>query len=126
MTGPLAQQFAQVREGLGDGCAFACGCEDPGNPQRCIHAERFAALSSIERHVQDMETAILRHVTQGDVTPYWSSAHLCNGKCPDLDMPDVRDPECLACLAMDFSRAALPASGTRNPRNRVAREKGTE
>ena len=123
----LAPLFAQVRE---ESALLADWAEEPlgmGSVDADnVRGRLLAALSVIERHVQDMETAILRHVTQGDVTPYWSSAHLCNGKCPDLDMPDVRDPECLACLAMDFSRAALPASGTRNPRNRVAREKGTE
>ena len=51
MTGPLAQQFAAVREALQ-------GWDDP------IAREGFAdpalaALSAIERHVQDMETALL-------------------------------------------------------------------
>ncbi len=27
--------------------------------------------------------------------------HLCNGKCPDDDMPDVRDPDCFACECED-------------------------
>jgi hypothetical protein len=51
VTGPLAQQFAQVRETL----EFGYG----GDPNyRPYYEEGIAALSAIERHVQDMEKAL--------------------------------------------------------------------
>ena len=54
MSGPLAQQFAQVRKDIA-GCCEGVAC-DPG---KCDRDLTLAALSVIERHVQDMETALL-------------------------------------------------------------------
>ena len=61
MSGPLAQQFAQVRKDIA-GCCEGVAC-DPG---KCDRDLTLAALSVIERHVQDMETAIAWACGEGD------------------------------------------------------------
>jgi hypothetical protein len=58
MTGPLTQQFAQVRDEL-NRCAF--GTESTTG----LH-DALAALSAIERHVQDMDDAL-------DRLDYWDT-----------------------------------------------------
>ena len=104
---PLAQQFARLHAALD---RFVYDSSD-----REWLTESRAALSVIEQwatdvalHVQDMETALERiakgyHLEDHDYTG------ACGGRC-----------------AQKMARAALSASGTRNPRNRVAREKGTQ
>lgn len=42
------QAVEDVRDGLIDGCMYSCGCDSPGNPSRCIHVERFAALDRLQ------------------------------------------------------------------------------
>lgn len=44
---PHCQSVEVIRLGLEDGCHWACGCEHPGNPSKCIHADRFAALTLV-------------------------------------------------------------------------------
>jgi len=65
VTGPLAHQFAQVRDGLHMLAKFRDhqrqhGSIWPDGPHVFPQAveENFAALSVIERHLEDMETAL--------------------------------------------------------------------
>ena len=62
MTGPLAQQFAQVRE---ESALLADWAEEPlgmGSVDADnVRGRLLAALSVIERHVQDMEKALRDH-----------------------------------------------------------------
>ena len=59
MTGPLAQQFAQVRKNLDlitdEG---HCTCGRVYTCDWCLEQEALDALSSIERHVQDMDLLV--------------------------------------------------------------------
>lgn len=47
-----------VRLGLYDGCAYACGCDHPGDITKCIHVERFAALDALEAKLNEQEQAL--------------------------------------------------------------------
>jgi hypothetical protein len=93
VTGPLAQQFAQVRDFLNTG---GFGIDRT--------RELLAALSAIERHVQDMDLKLERIIEyrpclRFDITP-------CDQRA------ELEEVEwCPLCV----TRAALPA-----------REKGTE
>lgn len=105
VTGPLAQQIAVLEECIETYIADICPSEQQMDAY--VNAWR-AALSAIERHVQDMETA-LREIAESEA----------GGN-------SYRTQIAFATYLQQTARAALPASGTRNPRNRVAREKGTE
>ena len=98
MTVPLEREFAQVRDEL-NRCAF--GTESTTG----LH-DALAALSAIERHVQDMEKA-LRNVAWKDTTG------LC--WCPgDVERDETGKPHGWQCVQARDVLAALPA-----------REKGT-
>ena len=102
MTGPLAPLFAQVREGIGAVDA------DSGLMQGLIGREvkrvvdAFAAVSAIERHVQDMEN-LLRRV-EPELVPNHDAAEALREKL--LGGP----PSPNAALIADI-RAALLAPG---------------
>jgi hypothetical protein len=48
---------AVVGEALTEACVYGCGCDDPGNPQKCIHANRFAALDRLAASVRELKAA---------------------------------------------------------------------
>lgn len=85
MTGPLAQEFAQVRETLALHNSMALSGEQPSSRSVESLVDSLAALSVIERHVHDMEKALRQFADLGPDT--------------DLYLTDVRD----------IARAALPA-----------------
>lgn len=78
-----------LREGLIDGCAFACGCDDPGNPQKCIHADRFAALSCVEKLVEAAEHVVYPFGTDADNVAEWHGSELLIALRPFLASPVV-------------------------------------
>lgn len=124
-SGPLAQQIAQVWEAL-----------QPLGSNGTQRANGRAALSAIERHVQDMEKAIgeaLESLATGPARDGYAYSILNRLAAPSRAATPTQSgasPEGNDGDAGAASTPALSVSGTQTAanagRNRVAREKGTE
>ena len=88
MTGPLAQQFAQVREAMEEAYSGLIRGKQLEDASR--------ALSAIERHVQEMEMALERIVETAEPREWETPGHPMNEWTK-------REP------VLRIARAALPA-----------------
>lgn len=139
MTGPLAQQIAQVRSGVmfdrfnSDGTISS------------LHTNALAALSAIERHVQDMETAlraieelglqdqsrtrIARSALRGHGGHIHSPGHFCGSNCPMYHVAALparerlrRHPDAWSERAFDQQKARAEAAEAEVQRLREERD----
>ncbi|HSX23179.1 MAG TPA: hypothetical protein VLE97_10450 [Gaiellaceae bacterium] len=96
-SAPSARDLAAtVRAGLDDGCAFACGCDRPGDAAACIHADRFEALAALEKLVADEQARELR-LAQGlrvirDTTGEYA-ANVASRALIEAGVPDPPDED---------------------------------